>query len=50
VGHEERMEGDKKRTQNFSRRTKGKKPFGGPKRRLLDNIKMNLKELGCVRM
>jgi hypothetical protein len=25
----------------------GKRPLGGPRRRLVDNIKMDLREIGC---
>jgi hypothetical protein len=26
---------------------KGKRPLGGPRRRWMDNIKMDLREIGC---
>ena len=33
--------------QRFSGKTEGKRPLGRPRRRWEDNIKMNLREVGC---
>ena len=38
--------GKRKYTQGFGMETKGKRPFGRPRRREKDNMKMGLKEIG----
>jgi hypothetical protein len=39
--------GDEKQTQKFSKKHRGSKPFGRPRRKWQDNIKMDLRETGC---
>jgi hypothetical protein len=38
------MEGRSKSSRNFAKEHQGRSPFGGPKHRYEDNIKMDLKE------
>ena len=42
--------GEKSRIQDFGGETEGKRPFGRPRSRWEDNIKMDLQEVGCLGM
>ena len=49
AGHVARM-GEERGVQGLSGETGGKEPLGRPRRRWVDNIRMDLQELGCVYM
>jgi hypothetical protein len=38
---------EERRIQGFGGETEGKRPLGRPRRRWLNNIKMDLQEVGC---
>jgi len=39
--------GGERCVQGFGGETEGRRPLGGPRRRWEDNIRMNLREVGC---
>jgi len=47
AGHVARMWERRRLYRAFVGKTKGKRPFGRPRRRWEDNIKMDLQEFGC---
>jgi hypothetical protein len=46
AGHAARMEERRNACRILVGKSEGRTPLGGPRRRWLDNIKMNLKEIG----
>jgi len=50
AGHVARLGDEKGVYRVLVGKTKGKRPLGRPRRRCVDNIRMNLKEVGCVYM
>ena len=47
-GHEGRMEVGRSHFKILTGKPTGKRPFGGPRRRWEDNIRMDLKEIGVI--
>jgi len=47
VGHVARMGEERRVYRGFVRKPEGRRPMGRPRRRWVDNIRMDLEEVGC---